>query len=233
MTPARPAPKPLGLGATSTGSSSGFGIGPAASAEPARLPKCKILFHQPCQFGVNACVKEPGGWGETSVKPRNDFALAGVLTWCKKAGAGAGAVSGATTSLLQLPSSRWTCHPRPQQPHPLCLSSRKNLQGGTAEPPIPVQLGLSMLGPAPFAPAFSSKHRCLHTPSTFPWHPAPPPQLQFLASRGPCHMRVALQGSGLQIQRGPSRCNQLQQGTRAALASPDTRRFPTAHNKQP
>lgn len=154
MTPARPAPKPLGLGATSTGSSSGFGIGPAASAEPARLPKCKILFHQPCQFGVNACVKEPGGWGETSVKPRNDFALAGVLTWCKKAGAGAGAVSGATTSLLQLPSSRWTCHPRPQQPHPLCLSSRKNLQGGTAEPLIPVQPGLSMLGPAPFAPCF-------------------------------------------------------------------------------
>lgn len=60
--PARSDPKPVEVG-TSSISSSGFGIRPAASAEPALLPKCKILFHWLCQFGVNTCVKELGGVG--------------------------------------------------------------------------------------------------------------------------------------------------------------------------
>lgn len=31
------------------------------SVEPVLLPKCKILFHWLCQFGVSTCVKELGG----------------------------------------------------------------------------------------------------------------------------------------------------------------------------
>lgn len=64
--PARPDPKPVEVG-TSSFSSSGFGIRPAASTESALLPKCKILFHWLCQFGVNRCVKELEGEGEVEV----------------------------------------------------------------------------------------------------------------------------------------------------------------------
>lgn len=123
--------------------------------------------------------------------------------------------------------------PSPTAPSPLSFIQEKPLRGHSRAPD-PSTTGFIHAGAQHrLLPAFSSKHHCLQIPSTFPWHPAPPPQLQFLASRGPCHMHVALQGAGLQIQRGPSRCNQLQQGTRAALRSPDTRRFPTTHNKQP
>lgn len=92
----RPNPKPVEVG-TSSFSSSGFGIRPAASAEPALLPKCKILFHWLCQFGVNTCVKELGEGGRFLrvvffFKLRNDFTLASMWTLCKRTGEGAGDV---------------------------------------------------------------------------------------------------------------------------------------------
>lgn len=133
--PSRPDPKPIEV-STSFFSSGGFGIRPAASAEPALLPECKILFHQLCQFGVNTCVKEPGGrriWGNF-FKLRNGFTLASTWTLCKRTGEGAADIflkpSAPCHSILA--EAGCICHRDPQVPRarvvPSLCCRRANLE---------------------------------------------------------------------------------------------------------